>query len=360
MDYCDNWEQVQDRYRAFWANEALDRPVIRLTVPREPPLPGPPAPEPPRDWRARWTDADYITARTDHVFRSSEYLGEAFPSLFVNLGPGIMATYFGSPTTCDANTIWFHPILRDWEKDAIRFDPESWWWKRTKELTQAAVNFGADKFFVGITDLGGPSDILASLRGSIDLQMDFLLNPEPVARALRTIVQQWTRCYAELQAIINQRLSGTAQWMSIWSPGRMYNIQSDLCCMLSPALFEKFILPEIEAQCQFLDDVTFHLDGPGAIKHLDRICAVPNLKGIQWTPGAGQPNAADWLPMLQRLQRRGKLLCLHEHVSKLEKLVRSLSPRGLLIDVWGVSSRQEGLDLLRLAAQWAGKPDGDP
>ena len=353
--YCSEWERSEERYRAFWANEALDRPAIYLTAPREEPLPGPPRPAPPDDWLRYWTDIEYVIARADYTFRHTEYFAEAFPNLWINFGPGIVAAYLGARIACDASTVWFHPIIRDWETAKLRLEPENWWWKRTQEITRAAVEFGAGKFFVGITDLGGVSDVLASLRGSAQLQMDFLLNPELVARSLRTITEYWKSCYEALYRIMDERMVGSAQFLNLWSPRRMYNIQSDLCCMISPQLFEKFIVPELEAECEFLDDVTFHLDGPGAIKHLERICAIPNLKGIQWTPGAGQPPAAEWLPLLRYIQRKGKLLCLHDHISKAEKLIRGLSPRGLWI--WfegGASSREEALDLLRLARQWAG------
>ena len=69
----------------------------------------------------------------------------------------------------------------------------------------------------------------------------------------------------QLKAITDRNQEGTTQWLGVWSPGKMYNVQSDFCCMISPALFERFIVPELETVCAYLDDVTYHLDGPGAI-----------------------------------------------------------------------------------------------
>jgi len=133
----------------------------------------------------------------------------------------------------------------------------------------------------------------------------------------------------------------------------MYNIQSDCCCMISPAMFERFVVPELEAQCAHLDDVTYHLDGPGAIKHWKRIMAVPNMGGIQWTPGAAQPDAAGWLPMLKEMQQAGAILHLRAAPDHVEAILRELSPRGLLIAADGVASEEEADDLLRKAAQWS-------
>jgi hypothetical protein len=353
MDFKDDWPQAQERYRAWWAGECLDRPAIKVTAPRKRPLPGSREPYPPKDWLDHRTNADYIIAHHDHAFHHTYYAGEAFPSIWLNLGPGIMAAYYGSPAYCDANTVWFPRIIEDWDSFELRFDADSWWWRRTVEMTRAYVDYARGRCLVGITDLGGCSDIVASLRGNDRLLVDLIENPEPVERAIMQIARDWVRCYDELQAITDRGQQGTTQWLGVWSPGKMYNVQSDFCCMISPAMFERFIVPELELLCAHLDDITYHLDGPGAIKHWPRIMRVPNMGGIQWTPGAGQPNAAGWLPMLKEMQRAGAVLHLMAGAGDVEAILAELSPRGVLIDVGGVGSEEDADDLLRKAAQWS-------
>ena len=43
------------------------------------------------------------------------------------------------------------------------------------------------------------------------------------------------------------------------------------------------------------------------VGNLDILLAIPNLRGIQWIPGAGQPPADEWLDVLKRIRTAGKL-----------------------------------------------------
>ncbi|MDZ7358952.1 MAG: hypothetical protein ONB33_15255, partial [candidate division KSB1 bacterium] len=83
-----------------------------------------------------------------------------------------------------------------------------------------------------------------------------------------------------------------------------------------------------------LDYSIYHWDGPGQIPHLEILLDIPELDGIQWVPGAGQPGPGSpkWFPLYHRIQKRGKLLVLSVVDKKdVLNLVENLSPRGLLI-----------------------------
>lgn len=49
--------------------------------------------------------------------------------------------------------------------EQIRFDPQNRYWKLIQELTRRALDVAQGDFVVGLSDLGGDLDILASLRG---------------------------------------------------------------------------------------------------------------------------------------------------------------------------------------------------
>jgi hypothetical protein len=325
-----------------------------VTAPREKPLPGPARPEPPADLTARWTDPDYTTAVADHAHRHTYYGGEAIPASFINLGPGIMATYFGSEPVFAPDTVWFQPVPFAWD-DFPRFDPTSRWWRLTQEMTRRRAEALAGQAWVGLTDLGGASDVLAALRGTEALLLDMALNPEPIPAAMEVLTATWRHCFDELWAITREHAEGCVMWLGLWAPGRMYNIQSDFCCMVSPAMFEWFIAPELETLCRFLDHSLYHLDGPDALKHLDRLLAIPELGGIQWTPGAGHPPTVEWLPMLKKVQAAGKRLHLHGPISDAERLLRALRPEGVVFHT-AASTEEEARDLLRQARVWAAGP----
>lgn len=59
--------------------------------------------------------------------------------------------------------------------------------------------------------------------------------------------------------------------------------------MISTQMYEELVVGELLEELDFLDASIYHLDGPDALKHLDRLLAIDKLKGIQWVYGAGQP-----------------------------------------------------------------------
>ena len=195
------------------------------------------------------------------------------------------------------------------------------------------------------SDIGGPTDILSHLRGPDKLCLDLLERPESVVRARKEVTKIWFQVYNELFDIVNEDLEGSCSWMGIWHPGRTYPLQCDFCCMISPKMFEDYVLPELVEQARGLDNVIYHLDGPGAIKHLDALLATPEIDGIQWIEGAGQKSAVHWMPLLKKIQKAGKLLnCWASHEEALIAL-EELSPQGLSLHIPGYESR-EGVDEL--------------
>ena len=99
--------------------------------------------------------------------------------------------------------------------------------------------------------------------------------------------------------------------------------------MISPDMFKEFILPELMEEIEWLDGKTiFHLDGPGALKHLDMLLEIPKLAGIQWVYGAGQPTAAYWVPVLKKIQAAGKLIHIHIVPEDLDVLLEEIKPEG--------------------------------
>jgi len=108
-------------------------------------------------------------------------------------------------------------------------------------------------------------------------------------------------------------------------------LQSDISYMLSPRMFARFTLPDIEACCAALDHPFYHLDGAGQISHLDRLLAVERLAGIQWVPGAGAPPPDEWLPLLKRIHDRGKLCQISVSPQGAQSVIRELGGRGFVL-----------------------------
>ena len=89
---------------------------------------------------------------------------------------------------------------------------------------------------------------------------------------------------------------------------RWYTISCDFICMISDSMFRRVILPSLEREIAHMRHSLFHLDGPGALRHLDALLELDNLTGIQWVYGSGAGPAGRWIDVYRRIQDAGKCL----------------------------------------------------
>ena len=86
--------------------------------------------------------------------------------------------------------------------------------------------------------------------------------------------------------------------------------------MIGPDMFNEFVRPELEAMCRRLTNSFYHLDGPGELPHLDSLLDMAGLDGIQWIPGAGQPDVENWPEVYRKIRTAGKLVQVFTSQSK--------------------------------------------
>jgi 5-methyltetrahydrofolate--homocysteine methyltransferase len=279
---------------------------------------------------------------------AKRFYGDAWPKWWPNFGPGIAAGFLGARVYATADTTWFESPDRVLIADLdLAFDVGNVWWQRVQALTRRAVERWGSSVAVGHTDLGGNLDILASLLTSERLLYDLHDNPGEVARLASRLTRLWLRYYDQLHALVAPAGRGTTPWAAIWSPGRCYMLQSDFAYMISPRMFERFVLPDLAACCEELDHAFYHLDGDGQIRHLDMLLSLERLRGIQWIPGEGQPPPEEWLSLLQRIRDAGKLCQLYVSPEGARTIVRELGGRGFAFYILQTLSRTEAESFLR-------------
>jgi hypothetical protein len=343
-----DWERIEHDWALWWADE-LGRPMVMIENPFVFSLPE----QMTREFMLE-KSVDEVLDHYQTLLEVRHFYGDAWPRWWANFGPGIMAGFLGANVHCTSETatVWFDAS----EKTAIEdlhftYDADNKWWRRILDITRGAVERWGDKVCIAHTDLGGNLDILASFRSTEQLLYDLYDAPGEVTRLVNEITSLWLRYYDELHAIIQPTGRGTTPWAPIWSPGRCYMMQCDFCYMISPDMFERFVLPDLAACADGLDNAFFHLDGKGQIRHLDMLLSMENLSGIQWIPGDGQPMPEGWLPLLKRIKDAGKLCQVYVSAEGAQTIVRELGGRGFALYVLSFfSSQEEADDFLRAIA----------
>lgn len=339
----EEFDRIRQHYREFWAMEN-ETPILLLRGDK-----GKPSRLTPPDSVERcWLDTEYVVARERESIENTAFFGDAFPLANPNLGPDIFGATFGTDLIFEKETSYSVPIIDDSWSQELRFSEENKWWKKILEITGAMVDDSRGDYLVGVTDLHAGADGLVSLRGPEKLCYDVFDQPEVFEKTKTVLLPAFQRQFEELFRITQKYQTGTANWMSLYNEKPWYVTSSDFICMVSEDHFEELILPEIIEEARYLNGQTiFHLDGPGALRHLDRLLEVPEIHGIQWVYGAGQPSACHWMPVLKKIQAAGKAINILLEPEDIEPIFTELKPQGLSCSFNFWLSEEDAGDLCR-------------
>lgn len=342
------------RFDAWWGNGLVDRAPVSITAPSGVrPAARPPAPS--RSHREARFDIEGVLDGFADWVAATAFVGDSAPMFMPNLGPDVVATLYGAELEFAATTSWSVQSVanvRDIIGRRARFDGV--YWQAIMALTRRSLARGAGRWITGVTDLHTNGDVLAALRDSQHLAIDCADDLDGVAEACVSVT-------ADFPAIFDQQwepIRAAGQPCMTWTPtmtmGRAYPVSCDFICMLSPKAFRRAILPSLVAEMRFLDRSIFHLDGPGALRHLDDLLAVPELDAIQWIYGAGRGPAAAHLDVYRRIQQGGKAMqVVAESIADAKAVARTLEPHGVWLCPGHAGSVAEAEDFIAWVADWS-------
>lgn len=276
-------------------------------------------------------NADELLQR-EYAFTTTveRYACDGYPLQWMNFGPGVLAALVGGEGHCSTNTVWFDGgrlAGRELSELHIRFDPDAPWSQWLASLYRSAAEHQAERPCVlGMTDLGGVLDVLASLRGTENLLMDLIDSPDEVKRLLAEEGEAWRAAYSCFDGLsrAGSQANAVSCWAGILSPRRCYMLQSDFSYMISPEMFAEFTAPELILNCRFLDHAFYHLDGKKQLAHLPQLLSMPGLAGIQWIPGDGEPPQCEWPEVLEAIEEAGLKLQLLGSLKNVETALRRM------------------------------------
>ena len=348
-----DWEKRLARQDAFWRCEVLDRPVVIMSLWKENPAYPPPPQKTWRSLRERWWDTDHVAASALYGTMNTQYLGDALPLAYPNLGPEVFSAFFGQELEYSEGTSWSIPVLKDWSKaDDLQFDRDGIYFRQIVKMTDALLAAGKGRFYTGLIDFHPGGDALAAFRDPINLCTDLLEYPDDV----KALTQRVTDVYLEVHDFFCDKLMAAGQAISSWpgivSSKRWYVPSNDFSCMISKKMFDEFFLPGIAEECAHMDASIYHLDGPGALQHLDSLLSIKELNAIQWVYGAGRGRASDWLPVYKKCQAAGKGLQIGVGVDELDTIMENLKPEGVWLSIGGAKDVEHAEALIKKVSGW--------
>jgi len=321
-------EEAAKRWEAYYAGEIIDRPVVCVTAPRDGCTPGPAL-----TYRERaFGDIDELITRTLASAEATFWGGEAIPAFMPSFGPDEVAVFCGATlhwAEDSGDTNWSEPCIEDWEQALpLRLHDEHPLWQRMLEYYRRAAERMAGKMLLSPPDLHTNMDLLAALRGPQRLCLDLLERPEVIDRAM-----------ADARAIF------PVLWEAVSRAGRMREhgychvfysmegaaiLQCDFSCMISPAMFRRWVLPALEEEAEIVKHAIYHWDGPGALVHMNDLLASKGLHTLSYVPGAGRGDPVNYIELYQRIQAGGKAVQVWGTPEECKVMHRELRPEKTL------------------------------
>ena len=344
-----NWKETKEKFRNYWAHKNTGRPLM-CVIARRPEIEqysdGTPVdggylgqicqgkyynmPEELmwKDMEDKYQDPQRIVDRYRFFCDTHAFLGESFPNLNVDFGPGSLAAYLGSEIGFKEDTVWFNKCLDGWDGvPKLDFDPENKWFKKHINLVKDCRELAGNDFYVDMPDLMENIDVLASLRGAQETLFDLLDEPEKVGQRIQEVTDVYYQYYDRFYNAIKDEEGGNAYTVfQIWGPGRTVKLQCDFSAMMSPEDFRKYIQPSLKTQSENVDHVLYHLDGPQAIKHMDALMEIDGIDALQWTSGDAGPDGTlpDWDVIYDKAIAAGKSIWVKVYSGEFEDWIRNV------------------------------------
>ncbi len=344
-----NLEATKEKFRNYWAHKNTGRPLM-CVIARRPEVEqysdGTPVeggyldqicqgkyynmPEELKwkDMEDKYQNAQRIVDRYRYFCETHAFLGESFPNLNIDFGPGSVASYLGSEIGFKEDTVWFNKCLDSWESvPKLSFDPENKWFKKHLQLAKDCKKLAGNDFFVDMPDLMENIDVLASLRGAQDILFDLLDEPEMIGERIQEVTDIYYEYYDRFYDVIKDEEGGNAYTVfQIWGPGRTVKLQCDFSAMMSPEDFRSYIQPSLRTQSENVDHVLYHLDGPAAIKHMDALMEIEGIDALQWTSGDAGPDGTlpDWDVIYDKAIAAGKSIWVKVYSGEFEDWIRNV------------------------------------
>ncbi len=347
-----DFAKAMERVQAWFEGELLDRPPVRFTR-HNAEFEAEASGLDEKALRRRWFDVDCQITTFLASIKGRHFHGETFPIYWPNLGPDVYAAFYGCPLVYGEATSWSIHCLRDKsEIGNLSYDPDCDYMRTLEALTRRALEEAPGRFLVGYTDLHPGIDTAVAWRGQTEFCLDLYDDPDFAHSLLDLSARDFGAIYDRFDATLKAAGMPSVTWMGIPARGKMHIPSCDFASMVSPEHFEEFVYPELERQCGMMSHNVFHVDGKGVARHLDRLLELPGVQAYQWVQGVGDDEPMmQWVPLIRKIQERGKGVVVDVAGSELDAFMREVSPKGIYLCI-GTDDEEEEIAIIRKMENW--------
>jgi hypothetical protein len=336
-----NLEESKRRYIDWWNGKGIVLSMWEHLQKEGAPHQQIPPPAPANNLQQYWFDPQWRAENLDYQMSRYSYKADILPVANTHLGPGSLASMMGAELDGGEDTIWIRH--KEGNQMKLYLDENDPGWKLHQDLLLACKAKSANKYYVGCPDLVEGLDVLASIRGTSEVMMDMIMDPEGLEEQLKKVNEIYFQVFDRIYQLIREGDEMTFCYFSLWAPGKVSKLQCDLSVMISEEDFRRLVQPYIWEQCRKIEYTLYHLDGVDAQRHLDALLEITELNAIQWTPGIGQPQGGNpcWYDLYRRILAGGKSVMANwVTLDELEPLLDHVGNQGLHINVDFKSERE--------------------
>ncbi|MGB4480637.1 MAG: hypothetical protein WBI39_06125 [Caldicoprobacterales bacterium] len=283
-----------------------------------------------------WNSPKAMVEREIQRIDNTLWFGEAVPYHYPEFGAAAMAIMMGADKEyIGTNSIWAIGNYTEPELiPEICLYTNADFYDLVWDTMKLSLDRSKNHHMLGMYCLGSPVDTLASLMGTENALLALATKPGKVKPILDDIFTCMAR---ELERYINLiQQTGenyTTNWHGLYCSGKGIAIQEDSSCMLSKDMYETYCLPYVIALAEMQTHAFYHLDGPGALHHLDTILQIDAIKVVQWVPGAGHEDLSLWYDVIEAILNSGKSCFLYAKSKEIPVIVDAFGPDRLCFSV---------------------------
>ena len=324
LENLKNFDRARETWNKFWRGD-LNRPIIHAVVPKKNIEP---APKPTRG-AAFYTDHERLADQVLQWAESFDWLADSVPFYSPNICMGQFSAMLGAKiqTVREQWGIDTHPIafLKNLDPELVNLDRTSQMWEKFIHMLDVFSRKLSGKVVFGEISLEWNLDFLAGIRGTVQTMTDFYDNPAGVHAVMKRLTEINQEITDELIERCDINTWGSITRHGLYSTSITGVPQCDFGFNIGTDHFREFALPYLCRECNMLDDIEYHLDGPNNIPHLESICTIDKIKVIQWVPGAGDAKDMDWSNLYKKINALGRGLMLYCHTDEVMDLWKAYS-----------------------------------